>query len=383
MIDIEVATATIEAHFGHIEDPRVDYLIIHPFINIITIALCAIIAGADNWADVARFGQSKQSWLGEFLDLKHGTPSHDTFSTLFAHLNPEQLQSSFISWVQAIYQRINGEVVAVDGKKLRHSFNNATDDPMITMVSAWATEAELVLGQEKVGDGQNEIPAIKELLPLLELAGCIVTIDAIGCQQDIAEQIIVQDADYLLAVKGNQENLQEDIALFFDLAEQNDFTRVNHTYARTVNKGHGRIEVRQCWVIDGEDSLQFLRNYQAWLGLRSIVRIKSERHIRDKTVSKTSYFISSLPNDAAQILATKRAHWGIENSLHWVLDIAFREDDARNRVGHGAQNMAILRHMALNLLKQEKTGKGGIKAKRLQAAWDNDYLVKVLSGSMR
>lgn len=383
MTEVEVAAATIEAHFGQIEDPRVDYLIIHPFINIMTIALCAIIAGADTWADVARFGQSKQSWLGEFLNLENGTPSHDTFSALFARLNPEQLKSSFISWVQTIHQRLSGEVVAVDGKKLRHSFDNAAQEPMITMVSAWASEAELVLGQEKVAHGHNEIPAIKELLPLLEIAGCIVTIDAIGCQQEVAEQIVAQDADYLLAVKGNQENLLEDIALFFDLAEQNDFSRVNHTYARTVNKGHGRVEVRQCWAIDGEESLQFLRNYQAWPGLRTIVRITSERHIGDRLSVQTRYFISSLPNKAQEILAAKRAHWGIENRLHWVLDIAFREDDARNRVEHGAENMAILRHIALNLLKQDKTGKGGIKAKRLQAAWDNDYLVKMLSGSMR
>lgn len=383
MTEAEAAAATIEAHFGHIEDPRVDYLIIHPFINIMTIALCAIIAGADTWADVARFGKSKQSWLGEFLNLEKGTPSHDTFSTLFARLNPDQLKSSFISWAQTIHQRISGEVVAVDGKKLRHSFDNATKEPMITMVGAWATEAELVLGQEKVANGHNEIPAIKELLPLLDIAGCIVTIDAIGCQQDITEQIIEQDADYLLAVKGNQENLHDDIAFFFDLAEQNEFSRVNHTYARTVNKGHGRVEIRQCWAIDGEESLQFLRNHQAWSGLQTIVRIQSERHIDDQVSAQTRYFISSLDNDAEQILAAKRAHWGIENRLHWVLDIAFREDDARIRVGHGAENMAILRHMAVNLLKQEKTGKGGIKAKRLQAAWDNKYLAKVLSGSMR
>jgi predicted transposase YbfD/YdcC len=383
MTEVEAATASIKTHFGHIQDPRVDYLVIHPFINIMTIALCAIIAGADSWADVARFGQSKQNWLETFLDLESGIPSHDTFSTLFARLNPDQLKSGFISWVQTIHHRISGEVVAVDGKKLRHSFDNASKEPMITMVSAWASDAQLVLGQEKVANGHNEIPAIKELLPMLEIAGCIVTIDAIGCQQDIAAQIIEQEADYLLAVKGNQENLQDDIALFFELAEQTDFSRVNHTYARKVNKGHGRVEVRQCWAIDGEESLQFLRNYQAWSGLKTIIRIESERHMGDEVSVTTSYFISSLPNDADRILAAKRAHWGIENRLHWVLDIAFREDDARNRVGHSAENMAILRHMAVNLLKQEKTGKGGIKAKRLQAAWDNNYLAKVLSGSMR
>ena len=383
MTETEAAIATIETHFGGIEDPRVEYLVNHPFINIVTIALCGVIAGADNWADVARFGRSKQAWLGQFLDLKCGVPSHDTFNTLFARLDPEQLQNSFISWAEAIYQRLVGEVVAVDGKNLGRSFDNAAEQPMITMVSAWATEAELVLGQEKVADGDNEIPTIKELLPLLDITGCIVTIDAIGCQKDIAEQIIDQDADYLLAVKDNQKNLHEDMALFFDLADQNEFSRVSHTYARTVNKGHGRVEVRQGWAIAGEENLQFLRNYQAWPQLKTIVRIESERHLDDKVSIQIRYFISSLPNDAEQILAAKRAHWGIENCLHWVLDIAFREDDSRIRVGHGAENMAILRHIALNLLKQEKTGKGGIKAKRLQAAWDNVYLVKVLSGSMR
>lgn len=383
MSEAKAAVGGIETHFGNIEDPRVDYLVIHPFLNIMTIALCAIIAGADNWADVARFGQSKQSWLGQFLNLEMGSPSHDTFSALFARLEPEQLKTSFVSWVETIHQRLTGEVVAVDGKKLRHSFDKATAEPMITMVGAWATEAELVLGQEKVANGHNEIPTIKDLLTLLDIAGCIITIDAIGCQQDIAEQIIDQEADYLLAVKGNQENLQDDIAFFFDLAEQNAFSRVNHTYARAVNKGHGRVEVRQCWAISGEESLQFLRNHQEWSGLQTIIRIQSERHVADQVSVQTRYFISSLPNDAEKLLAVKRAHWGIENSLHWVLDIAFREDDARNRVGHSAENMAILRHIALNLLKQEKTGKGGIKARRLQAAWNNDYLVKVLLGSVR
>ena len=348
-----------------------------------TIALCAIIAGADSWTEVATFGERKKEWLGQFLDLDKGTPSHDTFTTVFAILDPDQLQNGFISWVQAIYQRLIGEVIAVDGKKLRHSFDTVSEQAMITMVSAWATKAEMVLGQLKVPEGTNEISAIPNLLRLLDLNDCIVTIDAIGCQTEIAQQIVDQGADYLLAVKANQGNLYEDINLFFHLAAENDFAKVDHSYARTVNKGHGRIEVRECWAISGEESLQFLRSHEGWPALQTIIRIVSERHIGDKVSRESRYFITSLINDAKHLLQTKRSHWAIENELHWVLDIAFREDDSRVRMGHGAQNLALLRHMAVNLLKQEKSAKGGIHAKRMQAAWDKHYLVKVLSGSMR
>jgi predicted transposase YbfD/YdcC len=378
----ELAVAVSE-HFSGVEDPRVACLVTHPLINIMTITLCAVIAGADNWSEVATFGEGKKEWLAKFLDLREGTPSHDTFSLVFARLNPEQLQESFISWVRAVYQRLTGEVVAVDGKKLRHSFNSAEEQPMLTMVSAWATEAEVVLGQLAVAEDSNEITAIPKLLRLLDLQGCIVTIDAIGCQKEIAQQIVSQKADYLLAVKGNHENLLADIELLFRLAEQNDFAKVDCRYARTVNKGHNRIEVRHCWAISGEESLQFLQDNAAWPQLRTVIRIKSERHIGPTVSHQYRYYISSLPNDAEHLLQVKRSHWAIENGLHWVLDIAFREDDSRVRKGNGARNLALLRHMAVNLLKNEKTAKGGIHNKRMQAAWNEQYLVKVLSGGMR
>lgn len=370
---------TVSEHFSGVEDPRVACLVTHPLINIMTITLCAVIAGADNWSEVATFGEGKKEWLAKFLDLREGTPSHDTFSLVFARLNPEQLQDSFISWVQAVYQRLTGEVVAVDGKKLRHSFNTAEEQPMITMVSAWATEAEVVLGQLAVAEGSNEITAIPKLLRLLDLKGCIVTIDAIGCQKEIAQQIIDQEADYLLAVKGNQEHLFADVELLFRLAERNDFVKVDCNYARTVNKGHNRIEIRHCWAIAGEESLQFLQDYAAWPQLRSVIRIKSERHVGQTVSHQYRYYISSLPNDAEHLLQVKRSHWAIENGLHWVLDIAFREDDSRVRKGNGARNLALFRHMAVNLLKKEKTAKGGIHNKRMQAAWNEQYLVKVYS----
>ncbi len=374
---------TISEHFSGVEDPRVACLVTHPLINIMTITLCAIIAGADNWSEVATFGEGKKEWLGKFLDLSEGTPSHDTFSLVFARLNPHQLQDSFISRVQSVSQRLAGEVVAIDGKKLRHSFNTAEEQPMITMVSAWATEAEVVLGQLAVSEDSNEITAIPKLLRLLDLKGCIVTIDAIGCQKGIAQQILDQEADYLLAVKGNQEHLLADIELLFCLAEQNDFVKVDCNYAQTVNKGHNRIEVRHCWAISGEGSLQFLQHYEEWPKLRTVMRIKSERHIGQTVSHQYRYYISSLPNDAEHLLQVKRSHWAIENGLHWVLDIAFREDDSRVRKGNGARNLALFRHMAVNLLKNEKTAKGGIHNKRMQAAWNEQYLIKVLSGGMR
>ena len=247
------------------------------------------------------------------------------------------------------------------------------------MISAWATANHLVLGQRKVDEKSNEITAIPELLRLLDVSGCIVTIDAMGCQTGIVEQIIDQAADYVLTVKENQGYLYEDIALFFQLAHQNDFQKVNYTFDRTVNKGHGRIETRQCWAISGEDSLQFLRDHEQWKGLQTIAMVNSQRQVKSKITIETRYYISSLPNDAKKILQAARSHWGVENSLHWVLDVAMGEDISRIRKDNAPENMAALRRIALNLLKQEKTLKRGIQGKRLKAALSPDYLLKVLT----
>jgi predicted transposase YbfD/YdcC len=372
--------ANIETHFGNIEDRRRTFLNDHPLINIITIALCAVIAGAEGWTDIEMFGRQKQEWLSRFLDLKNGIPSHDTFGRVFARIDPEQFRQSFLSWVQAVFAVTDGQIIAVDGKELRRSHDKRLGKRAIRMISAWATANRLVLGQQKVGNRSSEITAIPKLLKLLDISGCIITIDAIGTQTKIAKQIIDQGADYVLPVKENQANLLEDITLFFQLAAQDGFAKVGHTYHRTVDNNHGRMEIRECWAIDGAENLDFLRGAADWPGLQTIAMIRSERHLNQKTSVEVRYFITSLANDARQILTAKRAHWGIENSLHWVLDVAFREDDSRVRQGHADQNLAILRHMALNLLKQERTAKGGIKAKRLQAGWNEEYLVKVLSG---
>jgi predicted transposase YbfD/YdcC len=370
-------TASIEEHFGKLSDPRTGNAKQHIFLEIVVIAICAVICGADGWNDIELFGKNKKAWLKTFLELPKGIPSHDTFGRVFAQIKPEEFQKRFIEWVQAIEELTTGQVIAIDGKKLRRSHDNQAGKAAIYMVSAWATQNQLVLGQTKVADKSNEITAIPELLQLLEITGCIVTIDAIGTQTEIASTIVKGGGDYLLSVKENQGHLFEDIQFLFAVDVAQGFER-EHSYAKTVNKGHGRMEIRECWAIDNEAYLSLIRKREQWEGLKSIVRIASQRQIGDQIEIQTRYFISSLPADAKKILKCKRSHWKIENQVHWILDIAFREDESRVRKDHAAENLAVLRHIALNLLKKEKTAKGGIHAKRLHAGWNNDYLLAVL-----
>lgn len=373
----ETPTATITEHFGSLEDPRDDNRW-HLLGDIIVIAICAAICGADEWVEVESFGEAKYEWLKQFLKLPHGIPSHDTFGRVFALLDAEQFQACFTEWVQAISEVFQGQVVAVDGKTLRRSHDKAIGRRAIQMVSAWAAQNRLVLGQLKVDDESNEITAIPELLKLLAISGCIVTVDAIGCQTQIAQTIVEQDADYVLAVKENQGNLYQTMQTLFDDAREMALAGCDHY--KTVNKGHGRIEVRECWTTSAPDYLQYIHELGDWEGLRSLIMVQSERIADGECSSECRYFISSMESDAKRALHAVRTHWQIENGLHWVLDIAFREDDCRVRKGNGAQNFAILRHIALNLLKQEKTAKCGIKAKRKKAGWDHDYLLTVLTG---
>lgn len=284
-----------------------------------------------------------------------------------------------MGWVKGVFQVTKGQVVAVDGKSARRSHDLTNGKEAIHVVSAWATENHLVLGQQAVEAKSNEITAIPELLRLLDVNGCIITIDAMGCQTEIAEQIIAQKADYVLAVKDNQPHLHEDIELFLRLAEQNDFQKVDSHYERTVNKNHGRIEIRECWTITGQDSLQFLRDYPRWNGLRTIAKVTNHRQVNGHTSVETRFYISSLPNDAARILRAVRSHWGVENSLHWVLDMALGEDTSRIRKDHAPVNMASLRRLAVTLLRQEKTLQRGVQGKQLKAAMNPAYLLKILS----
>ncbi len=367
-------------HFAELEDPRLDRSKEHLLIDIVTIAICAVICGADDWVEVAAFGRGKEKWLRQFLKLPHGIPSHDTFWRVFRALDSLQFEQCFLSWVQSLMHLTEGEIVAVDGKTLRRSYDRLDHKAAIHMVSAWATANRLVLGQRKVEDKSNEITAIPELLRLLELHGCIVTVDALGCQQQVAAAIRAQGADYVLAVKGNQGHLLEDLKDLFTEAEAAQWRDAPHGYVREVSGNHGRIEIRECWTISEADYVHYLRKHEAWRDLRTLVRVRCERRTGRKRSRELRYYISSLPNDAARILHAVRGHWGIENGLHWVLDIAFQEDQSRLRKGAGPENFAVLRHIAVSLLKQEQTEKIGVKAKRLRAAVDEAYLLKVLTG---
>jgi predicted transposase YbfD/YdcC len=376
----EPEIGSIARHFGKIRDPRIDRTKRHKLLDILIIAICGVICGADSWVDIAMYGKSKLEWLKTFLKLPNGIPSHDTFGRVFAALNPVEFENSFMEWVQAINQLTQGQVIAIDGKQMRGSQDSTLGKNAIYMVSAWATENQLVLGQRKVDDKSNEITAIPQLLKLLEIKGCIVTVDAIGTQTKIAKTIIDQGGDYILAVKENQGNLYEDIQDLFAEDWKYNFEDAPYSYAKMVNKDHGRIEIRQCWTISDPEYLANIRELNRWAGIQSVVMILSERRIGEESEIQDRYYITSLESDAEKILKAKRSYWGIENRLHWVLDIAFNEDRSRVRKDNAPHNFAILRHMALNLLKQEHSVKVGIKAKRLTCGWDADYLLKVLAG---
>ncbi len=373
---MEGAAPSITNFFNLLEDPRSDHTRRHQLIDIITIAICGIVCGADSWVELEQFGKSKEEWLRRFLELPSGIPSHDTFGRVFARLDAQQFRDCFLSWVQAVSTLTRGQVIAIDGKVLRRSHDKSLGKNAIHMVSAWASENRLVLGETKVSEKSNEITAIPELLALLDISGCIVTIDAMGCQKEIARLIIEDSGDYVLALKENQGQLYQEVKELFD---DEDLVATVGDFHETVNKGHGRLEHRRCWSMADQESLSYLNARGEWQGLQSVAKVTGERRIGETVSKESRYYISSLPGNAEQLLYAIREHWGIENSLHWVLDIAFREDESRVRKGHGPENLATMRHMALNLLRQETSAKVGIKARRLKAGWDENYLLKVLS----
>ncbi len=366
----------IGQYFADIHDPRVDRTKDHALLDILIMAICAVICGADGWVEVEEFGNSKRAWLATFLELPNGIPSHDTFGRVFARIDPEQFQHSFVAWVQAL-QQVRPNVVAIDGKTHRRSHDRSNGKAALHLISAWAADNRLVLGQVAVDDKSNEITAIPQLLDLLDLRDCTVTIDALGCQTAIAEQIVERGGQYVLALKGNQPTMLAEVQALFTDARAALQPAYGMTSATTIEKDHGRIETRRAFVISDPDALQYLNERQHWAQLRSVALVEAERTVQNTTTLEQRYYLLSEVLDAARVNHLVRGHWGIENRVHWVLDVTFDEDASRIRTGDAPQNMGVLRHIALNLLRQEPS-KGSLKTKRFRAALNDAYLARVL-----
>jgi predicted transposase YbfD/YdcC len=365
-------------HFADLPDPRVDRTKLHALLDILVIALCTVICGGEGWEDMSEFGHAKEPFLREQLGLSlpNGIPSPDTFRRVFARLDPDAFTRCFTAWVATLRRQTKGEVVSIDGKALRHSFDTATGQAPLHVISAWAGKNRLVLCQLKVADKSNEIPAIPVLLALLDLRGCTVTIDAMGCQKAVAQRIIAQGGDYVLALKGNQGTLHADVAEFFEDARARGFVGVAHQYTETLDKDHGRLEKRRYWLVE---EVEWLVARHDWAGLSSISMIERIRQVGDAVTSEVSYTINSLTGSVVKLARAARGHWGIENQVHHVLDVTFDEDDCRIRKENAPQNLATVRHLALNLLRQEPTHRRGIKGRIRRAGWDDDYLLRVLA----
>jgi predicted transposase YbfD/YdcC len=368
-------------HFQDLPDPRVDRTKDHDLIDILVIAICTLLCAGESFNDMEDFGHAKHNWFKTFLRLRNGIPSHDTFNRVFAALDPKAFLDCFLRWTQSLRAAVGQEIVALDGKALRRALNG--DQSVKYVVSAWAEDNGLVLGQLKVADKSNEITALPELLRVLELAGCIVTVDAMGTQKKIAKEIIEADADYVLALKGNHETVHEEVKSFLDqtVAErdakplQRSKAAATLAVLETVEKDHGRIETRRYYQ---SDQLDWFADRAKWEGLRSVGMVEAIREIGAHRTVERRYYLSSLPPGVETFARAVRSHWGIENKLHWVLDVQMREDQSRARAGYAAENLATLRRLALNLLKREKTKQRGIRGKQLNASWDHAYLLRLL-----
>lgn len=373
---ITAKSARLHDHFADLTDPR-KRDVTYPLINIVVIAICAVICGADDFVAIAEFGRKKRKWLAKFLNLSEGIPSHDRFNAILAAIKPAEFEKCLLSWIVALHEITDGQIVAIDGKTLRHSFDAASSKAAIHMVSAWATANHVTLGQVVTDAKSNEITAIPKLLETLEITGSLVTIDAMGCQVEIAQGILNREADYCLATKGNQPTLLAGIESHFADHLEDDFARTKVRRYETKEKGHGRVEHRYYFICPVPDDLP---DRERWPGLKAIGMSVSDTQRGGKDCFDVRYYILSTYPSGRRFAEAVRGHWGIENSLHWQLDVTFQEDQCRIRKGHADENFSILRRTALSLLKNESSEKVGIKNKRLLAAWDDDYLLKALLG---
>jgi predicted transposase YbfD/YdcC len=380
-IDCEQIQKQWAKHFEDLTDPRGSQGVLHPFISIVMIALLATIGGAKGWEDIETYGVSHKSWLSSFLPLPFGIPSADTYRRLFERISPTAFEQSFQSWLKDLVRDLGAQVIPIDGKTLKGSYDRNHEQSALHLVSAWASEHRLFLGQIKVEDKSNEITAIPALLELLDIAGCIITIDAMGTQTKIAHQIQAQGADYILALKTNHPTLYQEVAQWFENAEASDFQGIDYSYDVRVESGHHRREKRQVTAVHLKQMGGLYKQTQ-WSGLQTIVRVIRTRHLWNKTTTEVMFYLSSLPPDAQQLGKGIRQHWSIENQLHWILDETFGEDASRVRKGNAPENLALLKRWSINLLNQETSFKRSTRQKAKRASMDVTYLLKVLNASI-
>ena len=369
--------STILDEIKVIDDPRTKRKPDHLLVDIVAIGILATLAGANDMVAVATYGQEEYEWLATFLELPNGIPSHDTFSRVFALIDPKQFNDFFLCWIKHLLRQLDLKLIHLDGKTLRGSYDRNSKLKALQSVSAWSSEHHLVLAHQRVDSKSNEITAIPELLKLLDINGTIITLDAMGTQTAIAEQIIKEGGDYILALKGNQKTLFKDVKKFFKQAVESEWEGIEYSYYNNMGDGHHRIEYRQVWAV-AISQVPHLANRKKWKGLKTIVMVRRKRNLWNDDTDNVTYYISSLEADATVIAASIRSHWSVENSLHWVLDVTFKEDQSRIRMGHGSENMALLRRLCVSLIKRHPS-KDSIKTKRFRAALNHDFLLDLLS----
>ena len=375
---IEAIQQSLVENFGNVKDPRVERTKKHQLTDILVIAILAVIAGAQGWEDIENYGISKQWWLEEFLELPNGIPSDDTFRRVFEFINPEELNHCFLKWIKTLVTKMGGEIIPIDGKTIRGSYDRNKGSSALHVISAWASEQNLVLTQMKVEDKSNEITAIPALLELLDIRGSIITIDAMGTQTEIAKKIIDKKADYVLALKANHPTLYHQVEQWFETVAAQDWKGIDVSYEKRIEKGHHRTEIRQVWSVP-ISAIGELYQPRLWAGLQSVVMVVRERHLWNHTTREVQFYLSSLHSDAQLLGRAIRKHWGIENQVHWTLDCTFAEDSCRIRSFHSPRNFALLRRIALNALNREQTYKRSLRQKMKRTAMDNDYMIQVLS----